>query len=44
MENQEVRIQRMTQNNYGSWLKMRKKLWSCCPDEKHDEEMEMQLS
>ena len=39
-----MRIQRMTQNDYGSWLTMRKKLWTHCPDEKHDEEMKMQLS
>ena len=44
MENQEVRIQRMTQNAYNSWLTMRKKLWPHCPDEKHDKEMKMQLS
>ena len=39
-----MRIQRMTQNAYSSWLTMRKKLWPHCPDEKHDEEMKMQLS
>ncbi len=38
-----MRIQRVTQNDFSSWLTMRKKLWPHCPDGKHDEEMKMQL-
>lgn len=39
-----MKICRIIQNDYNNWLTMRKKLWPECLDEKHDEEMKLQLS
>lgn len=39
-----MKIYRMTQKHYSSWLMMRKKLWPSCTEEEHNEEIRMQLA